>query len=151
MSGFEPRKYIYNTQVKWQGAVLGQISSEEKTGIEIALPKELGGPGVVWSPDELFVSSVDSCAMLTFFWLIDGKNINIVSYESQAEGISQIDEDGVFRFTQVTLKPTIVISNQEDIEKVNEAIKKLESWCCISNSVKTKVVIEPTVRVENKK
>jgi peroxiredoxin-like protein len=150
MSGFEPRKYFYKTRTKWKGDEKGEISSEEKTSIKIALPKELGGPGVVWSPDELFVSSVDSCAMLTFFWLIENRNIKVISYESSAEGVSQIDSDGVFRFTKVLLKPTIVISDAKDKSIVEEALKKLDNWCCISNSVKTKVVIEPTIIIGTK-
>jgi len=150
MSGFEPRKYIYKTHIKWQGRETGKIYSEEKNPLEIALPKELGGPGGIWSPDELFVSSVESCAMLTFFWLIENKNIKVLSYESEAEGISQIDNDGLFRFMKITLKPIIIISDTNERSIVEDALKKLEHWCCISNSVKSKVVIEPIVKVGNK-
>ena len=75
------------------GGNKGEITSEGKPSIEIALPEELGGPSGIWSPDELFVTSVEACAMLTFFWLIEGKNIEIISYESTAEGVSQIAKD----------------------------------------------------------
>ncbi len=148
MSGFEPRKYLYKTQIRWQGGEIGKISSKDKDLIEIALPKELGGPGEIWSPDELFVSSVESCIMLTFFWLIQDKEINILSYESEAEGISQIDKDGIFRFTELIIKPIILISDSKEKPIVDDALKKLDNWCCISNSIKTTVVIEPTVKIK---
>jgi peroxiredoxin-like protein len=147
MSGFEPRKYLYKTKIKWLGGEKGEISSEQKDSIEITLPKELGGPGGFWSPDELFVSSVESCAMLTFFWLLENKNIQIISYESKAEGISQIDKDGLFRFTKLILTPTIVLSDSNDKPIVDDVLNKLDDWCCISNSVKAKVIIEPIVKI----
>jgi len=154
MSGFEPIKYTFKTQIKWQDGEIGRISSEGKKPVNIALPENLGGPGGSWSPDELFVSSVEACVMLTFFWLLknyEDKKINIISYESETEGISQIDKDGLFRFTKLTLTPTIVISNPDDKPAIERVLKKLDSWCCISNSIKTSVIIEPTVKIELKK
>ncbi len=68
-----------------------------------------------------------------------------------AEGVSQIADDGEFRFTEVKLKLEIVISNQDDLPKVNDVIKKLDTWCCISNSIKTRVIIEPKVTVVGEK
>jgi peroxiredoxin-like protein len=151
MTGLEPRKYIYNTQVKWIGGDSGKIASDNKPSIQIALPEELGGPKGIWSPDELFVSSVEACAMLTFFWLINEKNIEIISYESTAEGISQIAADGEFRFTTIALKPKIVISNKEDFPKVEDAIGDLDNWCCVSNSTKAKVEIKAEIIVQEEK
>jgi organic hydroperoxide reductase OsmC/OhrA len=150
MCGFQPREYIYKTALKSTGknqGVLSSASKENTTTIEIALPEELGGPKGFWSPDELFVSSVEACAMLTFFWLIESKNIEIVSYQSEAEGISKIASDREFRFTQIVLKPVIVISNNDDLPEVENAVKKLENWCCVSNSTKAEVIIEPEIKV----
>jgi peroxiredoxin-like protein len=151
MSGFQPRKYYYKTRIKWFGDEKGEIYSEGNPEIKIALPEQLDGPGGFISPDELFVSSVGSCAMLTFFWLLKNKDVNVISYESVAEGASQIADDGEFRFTGVKLKLEIVIANQDDLPKVNDAIKKLDTWCCISNSIKTRVIIEPKVTIEGEK
>jgi peroxiredoxin-like protein len=150
MVSFEPRKYIYKTNIKWTGSDKGIISSSGKPEIEIAMPEELGGPTGFWSPDELFVSSVDACAMLTFFWLMEGKNIEVLDYQSSAEGISQISKDGDFRFTTIVLRPKIVVSNPEDEEKIQEIIRKLDNWCCISNSTKAEVTIEPEIEIRNK-
>jgi peroxiredoxin-like protein len=151
MWGFQPREYIYKTSIKSTGKHKGLVSSATKdnpTTLEIALPYELGGPKGFWSPDELFVSAVEACAMLTFFWLIEGKNIDVVSYQSEAEGVSKIASDREFRFTKIVLKPIIVISNNDDLPKVEDAIKKLENWCCVSNSTKAEVIIEPEIKVE---
>ncbi len=148
MVSFEPRKYIYKTRIKWTGSDKGEASSEGVPPIQIALPENLGGPGGSWSPDELFVSSAEACTMLTFFWLLKDKDVEVLSYESEAEGVSHIASGGVFRFTKVTIRPTITIKKEDDISEVKEAVKKLDDWCCVSNSVKTEVAIEADIKVE---
>jgi peroxiredoxin-like protein len=151
MASFQPRKYLYKTGIKWIAGENGEIYSKDNPSIKIALPENLGGPGGNWSPDELFVASAEACAMLTFFWLLKDMDVDVQSYESEAEGISQIASGGIFRFTKITLKPRIIISKEEDMSKVEEAVKKLDDWCCVSNSVKAEVLIEPTIEIGNKK
>jgi peroxiredoxin-like protein len=149
MVSFQPRKYVYNTSVKNIGSQRGETSSPENSPIKIALPENLDGPGGEWSPDELFVSSAEACAMLTFFCLIKDEDIEVISYESETEGISQITKGGIFRFTKLTITPTITIKKAEDKLVVKEAIKKLDDWCCVSNSTKADVVIEAKIIVED--
>lgn len=148
---FQPRKYHYKTRIKWTQNDEGETSTEGNPPIQIALPENLGGPGRNWSPDELFVSSAEACAMLTFFWLLKDKDVEVISYESEAEGVSHIDSDGLFRFTKVTIRPTIIVKREEDIPKVEKAVKKLDDSCCVSNSLKSQVVIEAKIKVENQK
>ncbi len=151
MMSFQPRKYHYKTRIKWTQNDEGETSTEGNPPIQIALPENLGGPGGSWSPDELFVSSAEACAMLTFFWLLKDKDVEVISYESEAEGVSHIDRDGLFRFTKVTIRPTIIVKREEDIPKVEKAVKKLDDSCCVSNSLKSQVVIEAKIKVENQK
>jgi peroxiredoxin-like protein len=148
MVSFQPRKYVYNTCVKNNGTQKGETSSPDNSPIKIALPENLEGPGGDWSPDELFVASAEACAMLTFFWLIKDEDVEIVSYESETEGISQITKGGIFRFTKITIKSKITIKNPEDKLVVREAIKKLDDWCCVSNSTKADVIIEADIQVQ---
>ncbi len=148
MVSFEPRKYIYNTKIKNVDTLRGEIRSPGNPQIRIALPQNLEGPGGDWSPDELFVSSAEACAMLTFFWLIRNEDVKVTSYVSEAEGISQISEGGIFRFTKITIKPTITIKLTESKITVMDAVKKLDDWCCVSNSTNADVVIDATIKVE---
>jgi peroxiredoxin-like protein len=148
MVSFQPRKYVYNTSVKNIETQTGETSSPGNPPIKIALPENLEGPGGHWSPDELFVASAEACAMLTFFWLIRNEDVEVVSYESETEGVSQITSGGIFRFTKLTIKPTITLKKSEDKLTVMDAVKKLDDWCCVSNSTKADVVIEPTIKIE---
>jgi peroxiredoxin-like protein len=149
MVSLEPRKYEFRSQVKWTDDSRGVVSQNGTNPIKIALPKELEGPGGAWSPDEMYVASVEACAMLTFFWLIKNKNVDVLSYESNAKGISQIADDGLFRFVSIELNPKIVISNPDDKLEVKTAIQKLDEWCCISNSSKAPVIVNAEIVVKN--
>lgn len=148
MVSFQPRKYVYNTSARSIEVQTGETSSPGNPTIKIALPQNLEGPGGHWSPDELFVASAEACAMLTFFWLLRNDNVDIVSYESEAEGTSQITKGGIFRFTKITIKPKITIKNGGDKLVIKDAIKKLDDWCCVSNSTKADVIIEAEIIVK---
>jgi peroxiredoxin-like protein len=148
MVSFQPRRYVYNTKVTNNGSVRGETSSPGNPPIKIALPENLEGPGGDWSPDELFIASAEACAMLTFFWLLKDKGVEIASYESETEGVSQITKGGIFRFTKITIKSTITLKKKEDKLEVLEAVKKLDDWCCVSNSTKADVLIEADIKVE---
>jgi organic hydroperoxide reductase OsmC/OhrA len=67
------------------------------------------------------------------------------SYESVVEGRLELVE-GKFQFTAIMLKPTIKLSANADAAKAKELIEKAETRCLISNSMKAKVSLEPTIR-----
>jgi len=54
--------------------------------------------------------------------------------------------DGKFQITAITLKPTITLATSADAAKAKELIEKAETNCLISNSMKARVSVEPTIR-----
>ena len=54
--------------------------------------------------------------------------------------------DGKFQFTAIMLKPTITLPANADAAKAKELIEKAEANCLISNSMKARVSLEPTIR-----
>jgi peroxiredoxin-like protein len=147
MVSFKPRQYQYRSRLKWTANDQGETLSKGNPPIKIALPENLGGPGRAWSPDEMFVASAEACAMLTFFWLLRDKEVEIKSYESEAEGVSQIDSDGTFRFTKIIIMPVITIAKEEHKLDVKTAVKQLDDNCCVSNSMKGEVVIDAEIKL----
>jgi organic hydroperoxide reductase OsmC/OhrA len=61
------------------------------------------------------------------------------SYESVAEGRLEL-VDGKFQFTAITFPANA------DVGKAKELIEKAEANCLISNSMKARVSLEPTIR-----
>ena len=69
------KKFIYKSSVIWQGQKLGLISSIDKPSFKVATPPEFKGHPGTWTPEDLFISSVNSCIMTTFLYFIEKKGL----------------------------------------------------------------------------
>jgi len=145
--GWEPVRYPYATSLKWTGEHKGTQGSEGKPEIKVACPPEWGGHPNIWSPEDLFVASIELCTMTTFLFLIEKVEGKLKSYESTAIGTAQM-VDGVFLFKDVVVRPKVVVQTKEDAEKASKAFDECPRWCLITKSVKCEVVIKPEVKVE---
>ena len=137
--------YTYHTAIKWTEQRKGVISCAGKPDIQVATPPEFKGHEGIWSPEDLFVASANICLMTTFLAVAERAGLVFNSYESAAEGKLEL-VDGKFHFTAITLKPTITLPANTDAAKAKELIEKAEANCLISNSMKAKVSLEPTIR-----
>ena len=137
--------HTYHTSVKWTEQRKGVISCAGKPDIQVATPPEFKGHEGIWSPEDLFVASANICLMTTFLAVAERAGLTFSSYESAAEGKLEL-VDGKFQFTAITLKPTITLATITDVVKAKELIEKAETNCLISNSMKAKVCLEPTIR-----
>ena len=140
-----PKSYTYHTAVKWTEQSKGVISCVGKPDVQVATPPEFKGHEDIWSPEDLFVASANICLMTTFLAVAERAGLTFTSYESVAEGRLEL-VDGKFQFTTITLKPTITLSANADAAKARELIEKAETNCLISNSMKARVTLEPTIR-----
>ena len=137
--------YMYHTTVKWTEQRKGVISCAGKPDVPVATPPEFKGHEGIWSPEDLFVASVNICVMTTFLAVAERAGLAFSAYESIAEGRLELVE-GKFQFTAITIKPTITLKAVADAAKAKELIEKAEANCLISNSMKTRVLLEPVFR-----
>ncbi len=139
------KTYTYSTRVRWTERKIGSISAAGKPDIQVATPPEFKGHEGIWSPEDLFVASANICLMTTFLAFAERAGLAFTSYESEAEGLLELVE-GKFQFTRITLRPTLTVKRNEDTAKAKEILEKAEANCLISNSMKARVTLEPTVR-----
>lgn len=137
--------YLYHTSVRWTEQRKGTISCAGKPDVAVATPSEFKGHEGVWSPEDLFVASVNVCVMTTFLAVAERAGLPFASYESTAEGRLELVE-GKFQFTVITIKPIITLKAAGDTAKAKELIEKAEANCLISNSMKARVTLEPVIR-----
>ena len=136
--------YLYQTSVKWTAQRKGMISCTGKPDVQVATPPEFKGHENIWSPEDLFVASANVCLMTTFLAVAERAGLVFSSYASTAEGRLEIVE-GKFQFTAITIRPSITLMPGGDAAKAKELIEKAEHNCLISNSMKAKVILEPTI------
>jgi len=113
--------------------------------LDVSSPPEFGGPGRVWSPEHLFVASVASCLMTTFRAIAANSGVAVVDYVDHSVGRLQRGADGLYSIVRITLKPRVVISEDSSPERASRILEKAERVCLISRSIRSEVVLEPTV------
>lgn len=138
------KSYTYHSTVKWTEQRKGVISSQGKPDVQVATPPEFKGHEGIWSPEDLFVASVNICVMSTFLAVAERAALSFKQYESEAEGRLEL-VDGKFQFTTIVLKPRISLNRGEDLDKAKELMTKAEANCLISNSIKTRVLVEAII------
>ncbi|MEW6544645.1 MAG: OsmC family protein [Nitrospirota bacterium] len=136
--------YAYRTSVRWTERRLGLISSPGKPDIQVATPPEFKGHEGIWSPEDLFVASANVCLMTTFLAFAERAGLGFTAYDSEAEGRLEL-VDGRFQVTAITLRPRVTLKPGEDAAKAREIVEKAEANCLISNSMKSRITLEPTI------
>jgi peroxiredoxin-like protein len=136
----------YNVNLKWNAERVGEVSSPElKSKIEVATPPQFPkGVEGVWSPEHFFTAAVNSCFMTTFLAIAENSRLEFKEFNCNAVGV--LDQvEGKFLMKEVILNPTLVITKEEDKEKALRVLDKSEKACLISNSITSKVSLNPTV------
>ena len=146
----KPRVYFYETNLVWTEEHKGDMGSPDKPNINVACPPEWGGHPGIWSPEDMFVGSIELCTMTTFLWLLDRYKMKIQSYKSKAVGTAKMVNNS-FIFSDIVVTPLVEILDEKDTDEVKKMFQECLKWCLITKSVKTEVRIEPTITVATKK
>lgn len=150
-------KHIYNVNINWTKDRKGMMCSpeliknetNETNCIEVATPPQFSsGMPNIWSPEHLFTAAVSSCLMTTFLAIAEYSKFDFISFKCSSKGV--LDKvDGKFIMTEVQMFPVIEISNMGQTERAIRILEKSEKACLISNSIKSKVTMDPKIIVKN--
>ena len=135
-------KFIFSNTLEWNSGYQATISFGDKASFEFATPPEFRGPEGFVSPEELFVASAHACVLTTFIAKTKKAGINIISYESSAEGTLEKVE-GRMMFTTIVVKPRI--KTDGDKETVKEIASQVEKGALVLHSMKTDVTIDAVI------
>ncbi|GGG65611.1 OsmC family protein [Epilithonimonas arachidiradicis] len=107
-------------------------------------PAFLGNPAL-HNPEDLLLASVSSCHLLWYLHLCSVNKILVLEYEDFAEGTMMENENGSGKFSEIILKPRIVVAEKEMIEKAFELHNKANEYCFIANSLNFEVKHQPEI------
>ncbi len=140
--------HFYNVKVNWTNDRKGILSSSElPNSIEVATPPQFAsGIPNVWSPEHLLTAAVNSCLMTTFLAIAENFKLSFNAFESEAKAKLEM-VDGKYLITEVWLYPIVTITDEANKAKAERVLQKSEAACLISNSIKSKIVFNPTVKV----
>jgi organic hydroperoxide reductase OsmC/OhrA len=138
------KSFTYRTTLDQVVSRTAVSHSQGKPALPVASPPEFRGQTGMWTPEELFVASIEVCLMLTFVGIADKKGLRFASYESAAEGLLEWQQFS-YRFTRVVIRPCIVVQNDHSLAAAREAIERAHETCLVANSVRCEVIVDPEI------
>jgi organic hydroperoxide reductase OsmC/OhrA len=122
-----------------------QIKIEGKPVLDISAAKAFKGDPELYNPEDLLLSSLVSCHMMSYLYVCAQNGIEVLEYSDNAEATLEVAPDGSGRFTEVRLYPKVKITDSDhQIELALELHKKANQLCFIANSCNFPVLHNPT-------
>jgi peroxiredoxin-like protein len=140
--------YFYETEVEWAGGRKASLRSSELPTIQVAPPPEFQGEPGIWTPEHLYVASVNACFTVTFLAVAELSKLDFVSFVSRSRGKLEKVEGSGFEITEIVLQPRLVLRHSNDLDRAVRILEKAEKNCLISKSIKTAVRLEPEIDSE---
>src|SRR5215467_3958524 len=141
----EAEALFYETDIEWSREREGNVSAAQLSAIPVGAPPEFKGREGNWTPEHLFVASVNTCLMLTLLAIAENSKINLVSYSATASGKLEKVQGAGYQVTEILVKPKVVVGSEEDLRRMPRILEKAKEGCFISNSIKSVVKFEPEV------
>jgi organic hydroperoxide reductase OsmC/OhrA len=140
------REHHYSAHLVWTGAAQGPTKDYASYSRDYVVRME-GKPDLAGSSDPLFrgdskrhnpedwlVAALSACHMLTFLAICARKGIQVLSYEDAASG-AMVLEGGGGRFTEVMLRPKVVLAAGSDAHAAEALHEEAHRHCFITASV----------------
>lgn len=114
--------------------------------MDFSAPATLYGQSNMLTPEDAFVGALNMCFQLMFIWSVEKLKIDLISYESEAEGLVEELLDRTAAFKKIVLRPRIEARNcREDL--VRRALRLAEKYSLVAQSIKAELVIEPEILI----
>lgn len=148
----------YTLELEWQGD-LGQGTSTYdgysrrhviripgKPDLVATADPMFRGDAALHNPEDLLLAALSGCHLLTYLALCARARVSVTSYRDSAAGTLQLTKDGGGHFTEVTLRPQVVVAEARMLEKAHHFHGEVHKYCFIARSVNFPVRCEPEVR-----
>ncbi|MEM9051277.1 MAG: OsmC family protein [Bacteroidota bacterium] len=125
------------------------VSIEGKPDLHLTTDNPFVGDKSKLNPEDLLVTAISSCHMLSFLYSCAMEGINITSYVDNATGVMIEKESGGGSFEEVTLNPVFSVSDSSMVEKAIALHHRAHEICYIANSVNFQVNCNPHCNIDN--
>jgi organic hydroperoxide reductase OsmC/OhrA len=140
---------LHRCEVVLSGGAEGYaaLSAAGLNPLPSAPPLDFGGPGDAWSPEQLLLAALDSCFLFTLRAVALASRLEFISLELASEGT--IDRrDGGLAFTEIVLRPRLLLRAGTDQERALRVLEKAKRTCLVLPSLSTAVRLAPEIKTE---
>lgn len=148
------RAHLYRAECFWEGET-GQgyarymrqhrvVVPPAESALLLSSDPAFRGDPKLMNPEQLLVASASSCQLLSFLAIAARAGLDVRRYQDSAEG-EMPEDDLPVRITRIRLRPRIELVSGPTEARVREAVQQAHEECYIANSLKTEVLVEPTI------
>jgi peroxiredoxin-like protein len=137
--------YYYETEVEWKGEREGELQGPNLPVVAVDAPPEFKGHDGKWTPEHLFVASVNTCFMTTFLAVAEYSKLPVISFRSTATGKLEKVQGAGYQFVEVVIKPSVVVASPQDLTRTSRILEKAKENCFVTNAIKSAVKLEPEI------
>ena len=124
------------------------LEVDGKPLLEASADKPFRGDPAKWNPEELLLGALSECHLLSYLHACVTTGVVVVSYRDDATGTMVEDGKGGGAFTDVLLRPRVVVADESMIDAAIAAHRQARDLCFIANSVNFPVRHEPVVTAD---
>jgi organic hydroperoxide reductase OsmC/OhrA len=110
------------------------IKIEGKDILSISAAKAFKGDPTLLNPEDLLLSALTSCHMMSYLYVCQQNNIEVLTYEDNSEATLILNDDGSGSITKVVLNPVIRIKDASQKELALQLHIQANKLCFIANS-----------------
>ena len=138
-------KHTFKAQVNWKLAE-GDSTTNTRTfnrnhhvkidnkNLNVSAAKMFRGDPSLYNPEDLLLSALASCHMMSYLYVCAQNNIEVLSYKDDAEAFLNVSQSGSGQFTKAVLKPIVTIRNKQNKALAMRLHTQANSLCFIANS-----------------
>ncbi|KZE83935.1 OsmC family protein [Myroides marinus] len=110
------------------------IKIEGKDILSISAAKAFKGDPTLLNPEDLLLSALTSCHMMSYLYVCQQNNIEVLTYEDNSEATLILNDDGSGHITKVVLNPVVRIKDASQKELALQLHIQANKLCFIANS-----------------
>lgn len=147
--------FLYTIGLKWQGSVdvnknyrynkTYELSFNNKPTLIGSADTIFHGNATLYNPEEMLLSALASCHMMSFFYLCGKNKIIIQSYKDEVVGTLQLNPNGSGQFTEALLQPTIKVISPVTTKQIAQLFVLANDYCFIARSCNFTIQHQPTI------
>ena len=96
-----------------------------------------------YNPEQLLLTALAQCHMLSFLHVAVRHGVVVLSYEDDATGLMRLNRDGSGQFENVTLRPRVTVADPAHIAMAEDMHREANALCFIARSVNFPVLHDP--------
>ena len=132
---------------KFSNSKTHNITIKNKPVLTVSAAKEFKGDKTKYNPEDLFLSALSSCHMMSYMYLCDMNNITLVNYTDETSGKLLVKADGSGSFISIVLYPIVTILEKNKIDLAIRLHKEANRLCFIANSSNVPITHKPKILI----